>query len=138
MRVAVSLKNRASGAGTIKALSEISNLRAIRKQILRNRFQRGIICECLIELFGFYRISEQVLRNRLEAVAVDEHLGEIGNLRKCSAYVIRDGFQFLICLADTLDVFHTKFSPGNDVQEIHMHDAVSDREIVSCNIGKAI
>ena len=138
MRVSISLKNRTSGTGTIKASSEISNLKAIRKQILRNRFQRGSTCERLIELLGFYRIFEQVFRNRLEAVAVGEHLGKIGNLRECPAYVIRDGFQFLICLADTLDVFHTKFSPGNDVQEIHMHDAVSDREIVSCNIGKAI
>ena len=138
MRVAISLKNSAAGTGAIKALSEISGFNTIHKQVLRNRLQGSIISESSVELLGFHRIFEQVFRNRLEAVAVDEHIGKIGNLRKRTAHVVRDGFQFLICLADILDVFHPEFSPGNDVQEIHMLDAVRDIEIITSNIGQTI
>ena len=87
---------------------------------------------------GLYRIFEQILRNRLETVAVDEHIGKIGNLRKCTAHVVRDGFQFLICLADTFYILHAELTPGNDVQEIHMLDAVRDIEIITSNIGQTI
>ena len=138
MRVAISLKNRTSGAGTIKALSEISSFRAIHEQILRNGFNRSGTSEGVVKFLGLYRIFEQILRNRLKTVAVDEHRGKIGNLRKCTAYVVRDGFQFLICLADILDILHAELTPGNDVQEIHMVDAVRDIEIISSNIGQTI
>ena len=99
--ITFSLKDRTSSTGTIKALSEISGLRTIHEQVFRNRLQRGITSERIIEFLGFYRIFEQILRNSLETVAVGKHLGKVSYLRERTADIIRNGFQFLICLADT-------------------------------------